>query len=130
MPLPQVVTRPFGWRNNDRILSGNKRPEWRVAAVRQAGAGHPSTTVPSGTGIEHLEPCLQMLPFRDGKDLGKTQVEILIVRSAQSAVLRVADLSEKYNLEPPPYTETTITRFTVVNQRQVVADSSRKQGLT
>ncbi len=90
MPLPQVVTRPFGGRNNDGILSGNKRPEWRVAAVRHAGAGHPSTMVPGGTGIENLEPGLQVLPFCDGKDLGKTQVEILIVRSAQPAFLRVA----------------------------------------
>ena len=31
-----------------------------------------------------------------------------------------ARLSEKYNLEPPPYTETTIARFTVVIRRRSV----------
>jgi hypothetical protein len=36
-------------------------------------------------------------------------------------------LSEKDHLEPAPYTEITITRLTVVNQWQVVANSSRKQ---
>src|SRR5208282_4270147 len=43
---------------------------------------------------------------------------------------RQRSTSQKYYLEPPPYTKTMITRFTVVHQRQVVADSSRKQGFT
>lgn len=46
--------------------------------------------MPGGTGIEHLEPRLNVLAFSNRKDFGEAQVEIFVKRPAQFALSLVA----------------------------------------